>query len=32
LDIDMDDEIIASSLVTTDGELVHSGAREAMGL
>lgn len=30
--IDMEDEIIASSLVTNDGELVHEGAKEAMGL
>ncbi len=32
LAIDMEDEIIASSLVTEGGELVHEGAREAMGL
>ncbi len=32
LQVDMNDEIIASSLVTKDGDLVHSGAREAMGL
>ncbi|WIV11042.1 NAD(P) transhydrogenase subunit alpha [Proteiniborus sp. MB09-C3] len=30
--IDKEDEIIASTLVTMDGELLHSGAREAMGL
>ena len=30
--IDLKDEIIASSLVCKDGELVHAGAREAMGL
>ena len=30
--IDLDDEIVASSLVCKDGELVHAGAREAMGL
>lgn len=30
--IDLDDEITASSLVCKDGELVHTGAREAMGL
>jgi len=30
--IDLQDEIIASSLVCKDGELVHAGAREAMGL
>jgi len=30
--IDLDDEITASSLVCKDGELVHAGAREAMGL
>ncbi len=30
--IDREDEIIASTLVTMDGELLHSGAREAMGL
>lgn len=30
--IDVKDEIIASSLVTKAGELVHAGAREAMGL
>ena len=30
--IDLTDEITASSLVCKDGELVHAGAREAMGL
>lgn len=30
--IDLDDEITASSLVCKDGELVHAGAREAMGM
>jgi len=30
--IDLDDEITASSLVCKDSELVHAGAREAMGL
>ena len=30
--LDMNDEIIQSILVTHDGEVVHSGAREAMGL
>lgn len=30
--IDREDEIIASTLVTMDGELLHEGAREAMGL
>lgn len=30
--IDIDDEIIASSLVTKDGKLYHAGAREAIGL
>lgn len=30
--IDEGDEIISSSLVTVDGNIVHSGAREAMGL
>ena len=27
-----DDEVIKKSLVCIDGELVHEGAREAMGL
>ena len=30
IDVDMSDEIIASSLVTRDGVLVHAGALEAM--
>jgi len=30
--IDLDDEIIASSLVCKDGELIHAGTKEAMGL
>lgn len=30
--LDITDEIIASSLVTRDGQLVHQGALEAMGL
>jgi NAD(P) transhydrogenase subunit alpha len=30
--LDMDDEIIASSLVTKDGKIVHSGTLEAMNL
>ncbi len=30
--IDLNDEITASSLVCKDGELVHAGAKEAMGL
>ncbi len=30
--VDLGDEIIASSIVTKDGELLHAGAREAMGL
>ncbi len=29
---DMNDEIIANCLVTRDGEIVHAGAREAMGI
>jgi len=32
LNVNMEDEIIASSLVSRDGELVHAGALEAMGL
>ena len=32
IQMDMGDEIIASSLVTRDGEIVHAGAREAMNL
>ncbi|HBK59510.1 MAG TPA: NAD(P)(+) transhydrogenase (Re/Si-specific) subunit alpha [Firmicutes bacterium] len=31
IDVDMSDQIIASSLVTRDGVLVHAGALEAMG-
>ncbi|MGI6643450.1 MAG: NAD(P) transhydrogenase subunit alpha [Bacillota bacterium] len=30
--VDLNDEIMASSIVTKDGELLHAGAREAMGL
>ena len=30
--LDRDDEVIKKSLVCIDGELVHEGAREAMGL
>ncbi len=30
--IDMSDEITASTLVCKDGQLVHAGTREAMGL
>ncbi|MDN5375672.1 MAG: H+-translocating transhydrogenase subunit alpha, partial [Thermacetogenium sp.] len=30
--LDPDDEIIASSLVTRDGKVVHAGALEAMRL
>ena len=30
--LDRSDEIIQKSLVCIDGELVHAGAREAMGL
>ena len=30
--LDMNDEIVQSILVTLDGEIVHKGAREAMGL
>jgi len=32
IELDLGDEIIASSIVTRDGELLHAGAREAMGL
>jgi len=32
VNLSMDDEIIASSLVTKDGKIVHSGTLEAMGL
>ena len=30
--LDRSDEIIAKTLTTIDGEIVHVGAREAMGL
>lgn len=30
--IDLNDEIIASAIVTKDGELLHAGAREAIGM
>ena len=30
--LDMNDEICRSILVTQDGEIVHKGAREAMGM
>ena len=30
--LDRNDEIVASILTTIDGEVVHAGAREAMGL
>ena len=32
IQLDRSDEVIAKSLVCIDGELVHAGAREAMGL
>lgn len=32
IDLDLADEIIASSIVTKDRKLLHAGAREAMGL
>ncbi|MCW3488541.1 NAD(P) transhydrogenase subunit alpha [Dethiobacter alkaliphilus] len=32
LQINLTDEIISSSIVTKDGEILHAGAREAMGL
>lgn len=32
IELDRSDEVIAKSLVCIDGELVHAGAREAMGL
>ncbi len=32
IDVDMSDEIIASSLVTREGVLVHAGALEAMNV
>jgi NAD(P) transhydrogenase subunit alpha len=30
--LDLDDQIVRSSLVTMDGEIVHAGAKEAMGI
>jgi NAD(P) transhydrogenase subunit alpha len=30
--LDFEDEIVKGILVTRDGEIVHAGAREAMGL
>ncbi len=30
--LDLNDEIVASTIVTIDGEIVHMGARQAMGL
>lgn len=32
IELDLEDEIIASSIVTKDGALLHAGAKEAMGL
>lgn len=32
VELDRDDEVIAKSLVCINGELVHAGAREAMGM
>jgi len=32
IDLNLDDEIIKSSLVTRDGQIVHEGAREAMNM
>ena len=32
INVNMSDEIIASSLVSKDGKLVHAGALEAMGI
>ena len=32
IELDFNDEIVKSILVTWDGEIVHAGAREAMGL
>ncbi len=32
VDLNMEDEIIASILVTLDGQIVHAGAKEAIGL
>ena len=32
IELNMQDEVIAKSLVCTDGKLLHAGARKAMGL
>ncbi len=32
IELDMNDEIVRAILVTRDGEIVHAGAKEAMGL
>lgn len=32
IELDLDDEIVTSILVTNDNEIVHNGAREAMGI
>ena len=32
IQLDVNDEIVQNSLTTIDGKVVHSGAREAMGL
>ena len=32
VNLDMDDDIVASSLVTKDGKIYHAGALEAMNL
>ena len=32
LELNLDDEIVAGTLVTRDGEIVHPAVREAMGL
>lgn len=32
IELDRDDEVVAKSLTTFDGEIVHKGARKAMGL
>lgn len=32
IELDLDDEIIKSILVTNNKEIVHAGAKEAMGL
>lgn len=32
INLDMSDEIVASTLVTINGEIVHAGAKQAMGL